>query len=91
MGWEIIKLQAQVGESTSRKAKKIVEAERKKEHGTASTSTTEVVEEGQDQDQESVVLSEAAQKLLKLKEQKISQKIVGSPFFCSWIYYEILR
>ncbi|KAH7046189.1 Bud-site selection protein [Linnemannia elongata] len=75
LGWEIIKLQAQVGESTSRKAKKIVEAERKKEHGTASTSTTEVVEEGQDQDQESVVLSEAAQKLLKLKEQKISQKI----------------
>lgn len=31
------------------------------------------------------MLSEAAQKLLKLKEQKISQKIVSSPFFCSWI------
>ncbi|KAK3833550.1 MAG: Bud-site selection protein [Linnemannia elongata] len=77
LGWEIIKLQAQVGESTSRKAKKIVEAERKKEHGTASTSTStsEVVEEGQEQDQEAAVLSEAAQKLLKLKEQKISQKI----------------
>ncbi|KAF9157027.1 hypothetical protein BG015_007553 [Linnemannia schmuckeri] len=73
LGWEIIKLQAQVGESTSRKAKKVVEAERKKGHGSASTS--EAVEEGQEQGQESVVLSEAAQKLLKLKEQKISQKI----------------
>ncbi|KAF9545238.1 hypothetical protein EC957_011111 [Mortierella hygrophila] len=75
LGWEIIKLQAQVGESTSRKVKKIVEAERKKEHGTASTSTSEAVEEGQEQEQESAALSEAAQKLLKLKEQKISQKI----------------
>ncbi|KAF9908887.1 hypothetical protein EC991_009293 [Linnemannia zychae] len=75
LGWEIIKLQAQVGESTSRKVKKIVEAERKKEHGssTGAEGTTEEGEEGQEQ--ESAVLSEAAQKLLKLKEQKISQKI----------------
>ncbi|KAF8947604.1 hypothetical protein BGZ47_008496 [Haplosporangium gracile] len=71
LGWEIIKLQAQVGESTSRKAKKVVEAERKKEHGSASTSEAA---EGQEQEQESAILSKAAQKLLKLKEQKISQK-----------------
>lgn len=76
MGWEIIKLQAQVGESTSRKAKKVVEAERKKEHGHASTSTSTAEGEAE-QEQDSLVLSEAAQKLLKLKEQKISQKIVS--------------
>ncbi|KAG0377774.1 hypothetical protein BGX24_005486 [Mortierella sp. AD032] len=72
LGWEIIKLQAQVGESTSRKVKKIVEAERKKEHG---SSVKEGTTEEEDQEQESAALSEAAQKLLKLKEQKISQKI----------------
>ncbi|KAG0286628.1 hypothetical protein BGZ96_009297 [Linnemannia gamsii] len=74
LGWEIIKLQAQVGESTSRKAKKAVEAERKKEQGHASTSASTAEGEAE-QEQDSVVLSEAAQKLLKLKEQKISQKI----------------
>ncbi|KAG0220265.1 hypothetical protein BGX33_003525 [Mortierella sp. NVP41] len=74
LGWEIIKLQAQVGESTSRKAKKVVEAERKKEHHGSTTKTEEATEEAA-QEQESAALSEAAQKLLKLKEVKISQKI----------------
>ncbi|KAF9929782.1 hypothetical protein FBU30_001218 [Linnemannia zychae] len=85
LGWEIIKLQAQVGESTSRKAMKIVEAEKKKEQESSLSAGTSHKAEGreeneQEQEQEQgqvsdAALSEAAQKLLKLKEQKISQKI----------------
>lgn len=37
------------------------------------------------------MLSEAARKLLRLKEQKISQKIVSLPFFGPCIFYGILR
>ncbi|KAF8940296.1 Bud-site selection protein [Dissophora ornata] len=74
LGWEIIKLQAQVGETTSRKAKKVVEAERKKE-GTAISSTSTGVESEALEDAEKAAVSEATQKLQKLKEQKISQKI----------------
>ncbi|KAF9201585.1 hypothetical protein BGZ49_008179 [Haplosporangium sp. Z 27] len=73
LGWEIIKLQAQIGETSSRKAKKAVEAAEKKKEGTTPTSTStdlEVLEEASKK-----ALSEAAEKLLKLKEQKISQKI----------------
>ncbi|KAF9360139.1 hypothetical protein BGX26_010385 [Mortierella sp. AD094] len=73
LGWEIIKLQAQVGETNSRKAKKAVEAERKKE-GISSTTTAAPDSEEALEDA-SKALSEAAEKLLKLKEQKISQKI----------------
>ncbi|KAF9349760.1 hypothetical protein BGX34_001615, partial [Mortierella sp. NVP85] len=73
LGWKIIKLQAQVGETNSRKAKKVVEAEKKKE-GVSTTTTTglDVSEEGIHAGTD---LSEAAAKLLALKEQKISQKI----------------
>ncbi|KAK3809347.1 MAG: Bud-site selection protein [Benniella sp.] len=69
LGWKIIKLQAQVGETNSRKAKKVLEAEKKKKEGVSTTTTgLEVSEEGTD-------LSEVAAKLLELKQQKISQKI----------------
>ncbi|KAG0005831.1 hypothetical protein BGZ80_009215 [Entomortierella chlamydospora] len=72
LGWEIIKLQAQVGETNSRKAKKAVEAERKKEGISSTTAGRDSEEASEDA---SKALSEAAEKLLKLKEQKISQKI----------------
>ncbi|KAF9414854.1 hypothetical protein BGZ94_000250 [Podila epigama] len=63
LGWEIIKLEAKVGESTSKKAKKVVAAaEKKKSAESAGTSTGQVDEV-------------AAAQLLKLKEIKISQKI----------------
>ncbi|KAF9321477.1 hypothetical protein BG003_001599 [Podila horticola] len=62
LGWEIIKLQAKVGETTSKKAKKVVEAEKRKTGSTEETSTDGVDE---------VALAQ----LLKLKEIKISQKI----------------
>ncbi|KAF9110143.1 hypothetical protein BGX27_006728 [Mortierella sp. AM989] len=69
LGWEIIKLQAQVGESNSRKAKKAVEAEKKKEGISLIGLDSEASEDA------TKALSEATEKLLKLKEQKISQKI----------------
>ncbi|KAG0359073.1 hypothetical protein BG005_001381 [Podila minutissima] len=62
LGWEIIKLQAKVGETTSKKAKKVVEAEKRK-----SGSTEETAADGVDE----VALAQ----LLKLKEIKINQKI----------------
>ncbi|KAG0287399.1 hypothetical protein BGZ98_004652, partial [Dissophora globulifera] len=80
LGWEIIKLQAQVGETTSRKAKKAFEAGRKKEGAAlSSTTTTTGGEDDSDADESSEqadkVMSEAVQKLNQLKEQKIKQKI----------------
>ncbi|KFH72360.1 hypothetical protein MVEG_02651 [Podila verticillata NRRL 6337] len=63
LGWEILKLQAKVGEATSKTARKIVEAEKKK----AAASTEETSADGIDE--------VAAAQLLKLKAVKISQKI----------------
>ncbi|KAF9281809.1 hypothetical protein BGZ68_006416 [Mortierella alpina] len=74
LGWEIIKLQAQVGETTSRKAKKAVEAERKKE-GASTASTAGEKDTTAAAEEESEAISEATQKLQQLKAIKISQKI----------------
>ncbi|KAG0207334.1 hypothetical protein BGX28_001384 [Mortierella sp. GBA30] len=78
LGWEIIKLQAQVGETTSRKAKKAVEAERKKEGVIATTTTGEADTQptSEEAEESSKAVNEAAQqKLQELKAIKISQKI----------------
>ncbi|KAF9964648.1 hypothetical protein BGZ70_006164 [Mortierella alpina] len=75
LGWEIIKLQAQVGETTSRKAKKAVEAERKKEGASTTTATTGEKDSTAAAEEESEAISEATQKLQQLKAIKISQKI----------------
>ncbi|CAO3570509.1 unnamed protein product [Mortierella alpina] len=75
LGWEIIKLQAQVGETTSRKAKKAVEAERKKEGASTATATTGEKDSTAAAEGESEAISEATQKLQQLKAIKISQKI----------------
>ncbi|KAF9962393.1 heat- and acid-stable phosphoprotein [Mortierella alpina] len=74
LGWEIIKLQAQVGETTSRKAKKVVQAERKKE-GASTAATTGEKDDAAAAEEESEAISEATQKLQQLKAIKISQKI----------------
>ncbi|KAF9436127.1 hypothetical protein BGZ76_004749 [Entomortierella beljakovae] len=75
LGWEIIKLQAQVGETNSRKAKKAVEAAEKKKEGVSTSTGLDSSESTAVEDAAEKALSEANEKLLKLKEQKISQKI----------------
>ncbi|KAI1320028.1 hypothetical protein EDD11_002360 [Mortierella claussenii] len=83
LNWEISKLQAQVGETTSRRAKKAVEAGRKKEGihtSTAIASAAGSTEVGEDDgeaatEEEARAQAEATEKLLRLKEIKISQKI----------------
>ncbi|KAF9918515.1 hypothetical protein BX616_008216 [Lobosporangium transversale] len=85
LNWEISKLQAQIGETTLRRAQKAIEAERKKENASTSTTartgsgsgtgtgtgttTATTPEEGSEE------AKAIAEKLLKLKEVKISQKI----------------
>ncbi|KAF9576620.1 hypothetical protein EC968_006967 [Mortierella alpina] len=75
LGWEIIKLQAQVGETSSRKAKKAVEAERKKEGASTAAITTGEKDVAEAAEEASEAISEATQKLQQLKAIKISQKI----------------
>ncbi|KAF9951467.1 hypothetical protein BGZ65_005934 [Modicella reniformis] len=83
LGWKIIKLQAQVGETNSRKAMKAVEAERNKEVVSTSTTTTTTTTTASSSSSSSSLISTTTiatttavtEELLKLKEQKISQKI----------------
>ncbi|KAG0053759.1 hypothetical protein BGZ83_000471 [Gryganskiella cystojenkinii] len=99
LGWEILKLQAQVGETDSRKAKKAVEADYKKKgivlpkkthnkrrskknKGGSSDEDSEDSEDEEAKEEEAKVeqelseaAKEAAEKLWKLKEIKISQKV----------------
>ncbi|KAG0263971.1 hypothetical protein BG011_007692 [Mortierella polycephala] len=75
LNWEIIKLQAEVGETTSRKAIKVVEAIKKKKGGASSTTTTGGDAEPDNTEEDAKAINESAEKLKKLKEIKISQKI----------------
>ncbi|KAF9185377.1 hypothetical protein BGZ51_000214 [Haplosporangium sp. Z 767] len=75
LNWKIIKLQAEVGETTSRKAIKVIESIKKKKGEVSSTTTTGGDAEPHDAQEDAKATSEAAEKLKKLKEIKISQKI----------------